>query len=358
MVLVPACAYRGTSASHNSAHPSNANMSLANEKSSSPKFSFLQLMDRDHWLVADLGRLWKTDSGGRTWKQIYSPEPENSVIQYIRGINFINVETGFLIDRAKLYRTDDGGNTWNEVGPIQAGDDEYDFENCYFVDSLHGWVVGAMHRRDFVINPKAPAYVGAVLATQDGGNTWQRQSLDLPKGYFHEEQRWSLNDVFFFNQQTGWAAGDRVIFWTVDGGKSWQLGQIKGENLDYKDIRFLDNQHGWATVRDGVELLVTKDGGRHWKMLEGPDENMGQPLEAVFLTPEHGFAALINLYETKDGGRSWIRRTDVPDKVEYRKLRRALDGALVAIGFDGGTVKTVISTSDGLAWHSEAINQR
>jgi photosystem II stability/assembly factor-like uncharacterized protein len=353
-----ACVSGQTITIQNIAQPPDSKAATAQQ---SPKsYKYLELLDRNRWLAADFDKLWKTDDGGLTWKQSYSPELKDKVIQYIDGISFINAETGFLISKGNLYRTEDSGTTWNDVGPVKAGEDEYFFENCFFVDSLNGWAVGAMQQQHFVRDHKAP-YVGAVLATQDGGMTWHRQRLDLPNRYFGEGQRWLLRDVFFLDQQTGWAVGDFVILWTENGGRTWNTAK-QGREYLCKRVRFLDGKFGWATMRDANDILVSNDGGRHWKMLAGPAKFMGTPVEAVFITPEHGFATTSNsnLYETRDGGRSWKpRHTGVcGNKAVYAYIDQAHDGTLIALCRENGSQKNAISADNGITWHSDDQESR
>ena len=54
-----------------------------------------------------------------------------------------------------------------------------------------------------------------------------------------------LHAVFFLDENRGWAVGSKgTLLATVDGGKSWQAGiSTYGDVL--RDIYFTDDQNGW-----------------------------------------------------------------------------------------------------------------
>jgi len=305
---------------------------------------YVQLLDRQHWLIADSDRVWRTENGGQTWTLSYSVTSDTVRGQHVRGLCFIDDKTGFLIINQQVLRTDNAGISWDEVGQLN-----FDAESCYFTDELHGWAAGRTWQGDFIVEPKAPQYVGAIFQTKDGGRTWQQQQTALPQGHFEDGVRWYLSDLFFSDQRTGWAVGFGVIFWTIDGGDSWHLADaVKGQ---YKHVQFLDRQFGWVTEREGKEVSITNDGGKHWKSLKGPPAYGSLATNAVFLTPQHGFATLVRLYETRDAGRSWEWRSGSNKTGEgYDYLGRARDGTLVALGLNNGSVRSLVSTDNGATW--------
>ena len=52
-----------------------------------------------------------------------------------------------------------------------------------------------------------------------------------------------LTDVFFLDQNEGWAIGDRGVIWhTIDGGRNWQRRE-SGVQGKLESIHFIDRQH-------------------------------------------------------------------------------------------------------------------
>lgn len=97
---------------------------------------------------------------------------------------------------------------------------------------------------------------GHILLSTDEGTTWEQKIVPTQA---------LLTSVFFLNDQQGWAVGhDQTILATTDGGQSWQLQhEDNSEDLPLFDIWFADAQHGLAVGAYAL-WLVTEDGGQHW----------------------------------------------------------------------------------------------
>ncbi|MFY9556471.1 MAG: YCF48-related protein, partial [Blastocatellia bacterium] len=186
--------------------------------------------------------------------------------------------------------------------------------------------------------------------------TWHRQQINPPAQDSTNPSRWDLKDVLFLNERLGWVVGDGVIYWTMDGGDAWQLASITsgGNRQVCTRVRFLDEQTGWITVRHSNEFLITTDGGKHWKLLKGPGPFLGPSADLIVLDRQHGFAVNRALYETKDGGKSWSTPPESKTErgKEYLQLERAVDGTLIAFGFDVNRMVALTSRDAGATWQS------
>ena len=108
------------------------------------------------------------------------------------------------------------------------------------MDAERGWAVG---------------YKGTIVATLDGGQSWQGQSSGTAA---------SLYSVHFVDAQRGWAVGSYgTILATLDGGQSWQE-QSSGTDEGLESVHFVDAQRGWA-VGKGGSIIATLDGGQSWE---------------------------------------------------------------------------------------------
>ena len=243
--------------------------------------------------------------------------------------------------RYSILRTRDGGAHWETVyGP----DPDLGFGPVCFSDELAGWVVAMRSRREPPDNLLVFDYY--VLRTTDGGATWTKTPVALGTGLLY------LNDIVFAEPSTGVIVGSgrngigAVIFRTIDGGATWapydaeaagwggegitggelhrraeRLGRRQlvlgfgegvaivhtgdgglswerqygydtetptGDHPWYRDVDFVDAQHGWV-VGDGGLLLRTIDGGETWQELAAPAR---VDLRAVdFLDPLEGWVA-------------------------------------------------------------------
>ncbi|MGH9409882.1 MAG: WD40/YVTN/BNR-like repeat-containing protein [Vicinamibacterales bacterium] len=120
----------------------------------------------------------------------------------------------------------------------------------------------------------------------------------------------NLLDVFFVTPDIGWVAGEHAtILKTTDGGNHW-VAEIGGDpgrgEPKIGQLRFLDEQHGWA-IQDGPKLLRTMD-GQNWDEVKGEFPRGVPVLDYAFTSVDHGILLGGNgdaFYVTEDGGGHW-----------------------------------------------------
>jgi photosystem II stability/assembly factor-like uncharacterized protein len=99
---------------------------------------------------------------------------------------------------------------------------------------------------------------GIAQRTTDGGQTWE--ILNVGGDNFTGLNVRSATDVWL----CGYAGS---IFHTMDGGKTWQNlrngNDITVPNFHLNDIYFKTDVNGWAVGENGI-VLYTDDGGHHW----------------------------------------------------------------------------------------------
>ena len=176
----------------------------------------MRLVTGDTGWFQEGNRLLWTGSSGFDWKDITPAGPSD---QAISGIFFLNPTSGWLTRAipgglVEILRTQDSGQSWQAAALPLDSDDRMSFGNVaaiHFLDPSHGW---AMLRRAST----ASFSLGMLLATSDGGATWQRLP-DPPLG----------DPVRFVTTIDGWIAGGPrgdQLYVTRDGGQSWQSSQI------------------------------------------------------------------------------------------------------------------------------------
>ncbi len=117
-----------------------------------------------------------------------------------------------------------------------------------------------------------------------------------------------LKDVFFADNQTGWAVGDDgIIVNTTDGGQNW-LPQASGTTEKLRAVFFIDTNTGWiAGGLNTKTILKTTDGGSNWVDItpETIIDNQ-QVLDIAFADANTGWAIVSDsIYMTTDGGDTW-----------------------------------------------------
>ena len=230
------------------------------------------------WVLQGNHLLWTADSG-LTWQKISPLTGRNDIL----GVHFINPDQGWLIGRQasedgaislSIYQTNDAGNTWSEnpVSNFSSADAwELESANFEFLDHEKGWIALKLHSG-------SNFSFGRLLATEDGGRTWQVRELPLGE------------PVVFQDALRGWTAGgprDQVYI-TEDGGESW----ILSENQTARDFNMLssngqqllvgempqgvvsldiiDNQVGWAVIQEGTCTGYKPRAGEHIPTGETP----------------------------------------------------------------------------------------
>ena len=147
--------------------------------------------------------------------------------------------------RGHILLSDDQGETWRQV---TAPHNEM-LDRVRFRSASHGWAVG---------------YDATIVATTDGGESWQLQ-------HFDPEAR-PLFDVLFLDEQRGIAVGGYGTYLTTaDGGSSWDVGEpsIAEVGAHFNTLRQLADGTLVMVGERGM-MARSSDEGRSWEMLDSP----------------------------------------------------------------------------------------
>jgi photosystem II stability/assembly factor-like uncharacterized protein len=149
---------------------------------------------------------------------------------------------------------------------------------------------------------------GTLLVTADGGATWKRQRFLLPQRGV---------DVAFTDAQTGWLVTDAgTVLATTDAGAAWTV--VEKVKVSVKAIAATDASHAWivgnalgAAGDPGTAAVYrTTDGGATWTRT---GFGMAQLADVAFADERHGvLVALDKIWSTRDGGRTWRLRRELP----------------------------------------------
>jgi photosystem II stability/assembly factor-like uncharacterized protein len=200
---------------------------------------------KNGWAVGYYGTIVHTSHGGETWEKQHS-----GTTIMLKGVDFVDANKGWIVGRKGLIiHTKDGGKTWER----QISPTELNLTNVHFVNSQKGWI---------------SAEKSTILATENGGEEWfiqyQEEEKDIMEVVDIEEEVKNLNNIFFYDENNGWAVGEfGYILHTKDGGKTWERQDCGFKNTLF-GIEFLEKDYGFVTGLDGL-IIYTTDGGKTWQ---------------------------------------------------------------------------------------------
>ncbi|MEO8501764.1 MAG: glycosyl hydrolase, partial [Vicinamibacteria bacterium] len=237
-----------------------------------------------------------------------------------------------------LWKTTTAGTTWK---PVFEAEGSYSI-GCVTLDPkdpLVVWVGSGENN-----SQRSVSYGDGVYKSTDGGDSWQNVGLKSSEhiGRIVIDPR-NTDVVYVAAQGPLWnEGGDRGLYKTTDGGKSFVPSLKISENTGVSDV-WLDprnpdvlyatsyqrQRHVWSVVGGGSEgaIYKSRDAGANWKRLEGglPKGDLGRIGLAISPANPDVVYALIEAADRKQGGTwrsenaggTWERRSDYASSGQY-----------------------------------------
>ena len=227
-----------------------------------------------------------------------------------------------------VWKTINAGTTWTPVfdseGSYSVGCVTVDPQNPYTI-----WVGSGENN-----SQRSVSYGDGVYKSLDGGKSWKNTGLKASEhiGKILVDPK-SSDVVYVAAQGPLWAAGgDRGVYKTTDGGKTWKTSLTISENTGASDLwmdprdsnvlyatSYQRRRHVWGMVHGGPEGAIwkTTDAGATWRKLEKgiPKADLGRIGLAVSPADPDVLYALVEAsdpkdrgtYRSTDRGESWTR---------------------------------------------------
>jgi photosystem II stability/assembly factor-like uncharacterized protein len=208
----------------------------------------------DVWAVGNPGVILHTSDGGATWTN-HIPDEYNDV--QLQGVYVLDSNTVWATggpakdNHALILKTTDAGRTWTR----QSGGDVDDANHILgisAVDAYTAWAVGGPY---------------IALKTINGGETWTREPSPSSGAPY------DLNEVYAVDPDTAWVAADFGIYWTTDGGLSWDSSANYGlvGAVAFMGVSAVSAQKAWGVYvhePDPGLIVYTTDGGAIWTIID------------------------------------------------------------------------------------------
>ena len=278
------------------------------------------------WAGAAGGGVWKSDDGGENWRGTWYSEPtlnigslaidpKNPVVVYC-GTGEANLSADSY-PGVGVFRSIDGGETWHILAaadtagiPTRIGSIAVDP-----FDQAHLFLGGVTHTADGI---------DGMFVSHDGGASWKRETFPGAGSYrchailFDHTTR---DSVF----ATISARGSQNGIWkSTDGGVTWTHltnGLPSAETIGRTAIALAASSPSVmyaisSTLKNGVLGVFRSDnGGTKWANVAGAffaeegQMSYGNTIVVHPANPQHVLCGGVDLHLTRDGGKSWVRAT-------------------------------------------------
>jgi photosystem II stability/assembly factor-like uncharacterized protein len=231
-----------------------------------------------------------------------------------------------------VWKTENGGTSWT---PVFDGEGSYSI-GCVAIDPTNPNVVWVGTGENN--SQRSVGYGDGVYKSEDGGKSWRNTGLKASEhiGKIVVSPK-DPSVVYVAAQGPLWApGGDRGLYKTTDGGKTWNAVLTIDENTGVTDVvmdprdpdtlvaaSYQRRRHVFTLIDGGPGSGVhkTTDGGKTWKKITSglPKEEMGRIGLAIAPTEPDTLYALVETaaankaggtFRSTNRGESWEKRGD------------------------------------------------
>jgi photosystem II stability/assembly factor-like uncharacterized protein len=269
--------------------------------------------------------VYRSDDYGKSWncmglkdsRQIGKIviDPRNSNVVYVAAEGSVWGPGG----ERGLYKTTDGGKNWKKVLEIS----EHTGVNDIVMDPRNPDVLYASseQRRRHVFTKIGGGPETAIYKSVNGGESWDKLSSGLPGdpmgGIGLAISPVNPDFVYAIIESTPESKG---FYRSTDRGASWQKMSDHSAQGQYYNEIFCDPKDVDKVYSVETISHVTEDGGKTWKSLSNNKRHVDD--HAMWIDPDDTKHFFIGgdggIYETFDGGREFLFKSNLPVTQFYR----------------------------------------
>jgi photosystem II stability/assembly factor-like uncharacterized protein len=329
------------------------------------------------WAGAAGGGVWKSDDGGLIWRSLWHSEPTlnigcvavdptNPSIVYC-GTGEANLSADSY-PGVGLFRSADGGDTWQILSPSDTAGIPTRI-GCIAVDpfdSTRLFLGGVTH---------SEGGSDGMFVSRNGGLSWDRLNFPGTGAYrchaivFHP----TVRDTLF---ATIAARGTQSGIWrSRNGGASWtqlKKGLPSTEKFGRTSLAIAPSKPSVlyalaSSLKDAVlGVFRSENGGDSWSNVAGThfvnegQMSYGNTIAVHPANPDHVLCGGVDLHLTRDGGKTWVRATkwDAPRgkpnyaHADHHCLIMPVDQPGLVYDMNDGGMD--VSTDGGLTWKNRS----
>lgn len=312
------------------------------------------------------GGVWKTISGGTTWKPIFDDAHVASIGDIAiapSDSKIIIVGTGEQTAGDGVYRSTDAGATWTNIGLKDSR-----FIATVIIDQRNPNIIVAGVLGHPILGVGAPSENRGVYKTSDGGKTWTKtlykddmagvsnMTADPDNPHILYAALWKPFD--FRTGPPTTPGQDSWIYKSTDEGATWKpvsedgLPSTPRGRVGLAVAPGTKGQRIFAIMEPG--LFRSDDGGAHWRQITKDPRITGNIyICRVYVDPKNPdmvFVMQTTTYRSTDGGQNFTAYKGAPGGDDYHVLWiDPQNSQRMILGVDQGAT---ISLDGGLTWSS------
>jgi photosystem II stability/assembly factor-like uncharacterized protein len=228
----------------------------------------------------------------------------------INQMVFCALKEGWAAGSRQVLRSVDGGKTW-----------ENKYDNLPSGMSIVPWKIAPVNSAVCWLSEWGPSSRGRLFKTVDGGGSWRSLLID---------DRAYPQDIRILDTNSAWVLADSgpstkletYLFYTDDGGDTWQQQSVPEPNGTPLFLRFTTDGVGFLVEHrdilkpgpDWSRIYISQDYGRSWNFAMEFDCGLNAFLvdhaNRIYVGDDQG-----NVKKSEDGGRSWVQIAQLNEAV-------------------------------------------